>query len=492
MPRFTTTLVVGLLLAPSVSAQAPADTINSLASIVEHLVPIGRATGEDIWPGFRPDTIPYAFVIPGSGSALFNWRGSLPEGFGEIRGVAGAGWRAESALGAASTGTSIAGRPVAQVVVSSLDPSYLLPTALHEAFHVFQGASLKPGGRFGRGENAFYVSSYPIFDERNERLFAREGQLLSDALRVRDRSQRLDLAREFVAVRRDRQRSLDDSFAQFDNASEMNEGLAEYALLRALEIMTKHPSMPQSWRKRASTRLAEADERLSNLTGNAAQSFRLRYYSTGPAQARLLDQLAGAGWKRDMMQRNETLQDALARAAGMNSVEEHALRRAIRATDTVALATATRASIARLIASRARQVDSVLNVPGLMIELSASALPGRDFGMCGFDPQNHLQVSPTVQLQTRWWRPCSGKALTSEFNVPSVHDTRAGTIRAVIGAESDVKVTVDGQPVSLADGQRMNAASDVRIEAPRASVQSARANLERIGRTIRITPLPDL
>ncbi|HUQ98940.1 MAG TPA: hypothetical protein VM166_05745 [Gemmatimonadaceae bacterium] len=491
MMRLPTIVFILAAATTKASAQAPADTVAALDTIVQHLTRIGRASGESIWPGFRPDTIPYSFVFPGRGTALFNWRGSFPEGFGPIPGTTHAAWQNQGALGAASTGTTIGGRPVAQVVVSAIDASALLPTAIHEAFHVFEAVSARKGRRFGRGENSFYVSSYPIFDVRNELLFAREGELLAEALREPAVTRKRALARQFVAVRRERHRLLDDTYAEFDKASEMNEGLAEYALVRAVALLARDRTVPDSWRRHAQQRLSEQNARLARLTGNVSQSFRLRYYSTGPAQGRLLDDLAGPGWKRELIDRNETLQDALARATGLSDSGDRALRLAMRPADTSRIGAATRTAIGNLVALRARQVDSVLAVPGVLVELSASALPARDFGFCGFDPQNHLQVSTTTQLQTRWWKPCSGKALNAEFNVPSVHDTKAGTIRAVIGSESDVKISIAGKPVTLADGQRIDGASDVRIEAPRASIQSVRANLERIGRAIRLTPIPD-
>ena len=62
-------------------------------------------------------------------------------------------------------------------------------------------------------------------------------------------------------------------------------------------------------------------------------------------------------------------------------------------------------------------------------------------------------------------------------------------MRAVIGSESEVKITVGGQQIALTDGQTIEAAKDVRLDSPRANVQSARARLSREGRTIRITPL---
>jgi len=488
--RFLTTLVVLALAGRTAEAQPGADTWAKLDTIAFHLARIARAHGETIWPGFRPDTVPVAFVMPARGTALFNWRGGLPEGFVPIEGARDGAWREERALGAASTGTILGGRPVAQVVVGSLDPAALLSTAIHEAFHVFESAAARPTRRFGRGENSFYVASYPVFDADNEWMFAREGELLGQALLASGLERKRDFARQFVAVRRARHQRLDDTFAQFDEASEMNEGLAQYAQVRTLDLMVKDAMLPAEWRQLARKRLVEEDKSLTNLTGNVKQSFRLRFYSTGPAQARLLDAIAGPAWKLAMMERNETLQDALARATGMDVMEERALLRATRAADRARAGGAARAAVARLRALRAAQVDSLLSRPGILLELSAAELPAKTFGSCGFDPQNLLQVSATMQLHTRWWRPCAGKSLVSEFNVPSVNDAKEGMIRAVIGPESEVRVTVAGQSLLLADGQRLNAATDVRVEAPRASVQSARANLWMSGRTLRITPLP--
>ena len=471
-------------------AQPPADTVAKLDSIAQHLTRIGRASGEKIWPGFRPDTIPVAFVLPTHGSIVLNWPGPVPSGYEAIPGVPNALWRDQRALGAASMGVTLGGRSVAQVVVSSLDPSHLLPVAVHEAFHVFEAASVKPGRRFGRQENAFYVSSYPVFDEENEMMFAREGELLLRALRATKLAEKRDLVRQFVAVRRARHRHLDDAYSQFDRASELNEGLAQYALLRTLELMITDQMLPAEWRTLARKQLAIEDAKLADLTGNVSQSFRLRYYSTGPAQARLLDALSPASaWKQELVDGNETLQDALGRLSGLDALEARLLRLATLEADSIRVAGIARTGIARLRALRAAQVDSVLARPGVLLELSANQLSAKDFGTCSFDPQNLFQVTATTQLHARTWRPCAGSALVAEFNVPAVHDRTAGTIRAVIGTEEDVKITVGGVPVTLAEGQTLTAAKDVKVEAPRASVQSGRANLSRSGRNLRITPL---
>lgn len=490
--RSPTTIVVMTLCAlpGSAAAQPPLETGVLLDSVARQAVRLGEAHGATLWPSFRPDTIPALFVISGTGTFLFNWAGALPPEYTPIPTIAGAAWRESGALGAASTASELAGRHVAQVVVGAPDPAYLLATLFHEAFHVFQRVSAGPDRKFGKGENSYYVATYPVFDEPNETLFALEGRVLLAALETASLARKRELAREFVAIRRARHRRLEGRFAEFDRASELNEGLAEYMLLRTLEIQATDSALPAEWRTGARRHLGEAHQRLVGLTRNVTQSFRLRFYSSGPAQARLLDALSGAAWKSRLLAENQYLDEAVARASGLDAAEQRAFVAAVATFDSAAVRRDAAADIARLQALRTRQVDSLLSLPGLVLELSAAALPRKAFDICAFDPQNHLQVSPTVQIQTRWWRPCAGRALSGEFNVPSVLDTELGTIRAVIGPEADMTLTAGGTPVVLEDGQTIPEALEVQLQAARASVKAPRARLSREGRLLRITPLP--
>jgi len=490
--RAPTTFVVVTLgvLGGSATAQPPLDTGRILDSVARQAVRLGRDHGPTLWPGFRPDTIPALFVLPGKGSFLFNWRGELPPQYTAVPGLPGAAWQESAALGAASTASELAGRNVAQVVVGTPDPASLLATLFHEAFHVLQRVTARAERKFGKGENSYYVATYPIFSESNETLFALEGRILAAALETPGLTRKRELAREFVAVRRTRHRRLDGSFSEFDRASELNEGLAEYVLVQTLELQASDPSLPPAWRTSSRHSMEAAGQRLAGLTGNVTQSFRLRFYSTGPAQARLLDALSGAGWKSRLLAENQYLDEALAEASGLDAAEQRAVAEAVVAFDSAAIRREVTAGIARLQQLRTRQVDSLLSQPGLLLELSAAALPRRAFDICSFDPQNHLQVTPTMQIQTRWWRPCAGRALSGEFNVPSVIDTELGTIRAVIGPETDIRLTAGGTPVVLADGQTIPEALEVQLQAPRANVRAPKARLAREGRMLRITPLP--
>ena len=484
-----TTVVVATLISSPMSAQIPMDSVTAIASINRDLVRLGRQHGESIWPGYRPDTIVIAYVFPQQGTALFNWHGALPTGYQPLPGIPNAGWVSRQNIAAANTGTTIAGRNVAQVSVSSLATETILPLAFHEAFHAFEHAAQRPGLRFGRGENSFYVASYPIFDVHNESMWAVEGQLLSDALSATSIAKKRELAREFVGVRRQRQRGLDASFAEFEQASELNEGLAEYALVRALQLLAADQTIQTATRDAARRMLAKRISDLAALTQNVTQSFRLRFYETGPAQALLLDAIAGPAWKSKMMSQNQSLQDALAEATGLDDPTRAAYRAALIRLDTTRSIAESSARVTGLVALRRRQVDSVLSRPGVLVELSAKELPTGDFNACGFDPQNHLQVSPTVQMQTRWWRPCAG-GVSAEFAVPSVHDDEAGTVRAVVGQLADLKLTVAGNAVTLTAGLLLERATDVRLDAPRANASAKLARVSFDGRTLGIVALP--
>src|SRR5688500_15423506 len=198
--RRTASLFIPLLLfCPlSLGGQPGGDTVAVLAGAHARVTASGSTLGPAIWPGFRPDTIPHVYVLPGRGTMLFGWRGALPEGW--IAAADGAAWLPAADRGAASTGIQLGGRGAAQVVVSRLDMDELAGVTAHEAFHVFQRASRVQGRRFGAGENSMLVSTYPAFDLENEALVALEGRRLGDGLLAPTNSMAASAARQFLAV----------------------------------------------------------------------------------------------------------------------------------------------------------------------------------------------------------------------------------------------------------------------------------------------------
>ena len=473
-----------LLLAPHLgasplAAQAP-ERLAAVATIAREVRDSGAAWGPRIWPGFRPDTIPLLFVLPGEGTALFGWRADLPEGFRPLEGNPGTGWKREASRGAASTATDLGGRRAAQMVVSSVERPALLGLTLHEAFHTYAGSAVRPGKRFGRGENAGLVASYPVFDANNEEGMALEGRLLGAALRAGDPAESRRLALLYSAAREGRARALAREMAEFEEMAELNEGLASYTQIRGAML--------------GGASLADQPEirTLEDLLGNPERSFRLRYYSTGAAMALLLDRLAGPQWKARLVAEDLTLHEVLAQATGYHADEAALRRSAEEMFDPAARRTRAQEVTAALQRSRRRQVDSLLARPGVLVELDGSTLPRRFIGHCGFDPINTLQVGDGTVLHTRWLALCAGgNRWQGEFNTPVLQAEGFTTLRAVIGAEPEVRVTVAGAPVALADLTKLPDARDVAIESPGLTLRLSRAGLERNGRVLRVVlPAP--
>jgi len=476
-----------LLAAPLAAQDAPRPVVDRLVAVRAELVRVAAAHPDGLWPGFRPDTIPVLYVVPQQGILLLGWGpGAPPEAFAPVAGVPGAAWQAQALRTAASTGTSLGDRQVAQVFVfPDANEALLFGTTAHEAFHVFERSVARDDRRFGSGENSFLVSSYPVFDAVDEAGWALEGRLLGRALAATTAAARRERTREFVAAREARQRALGSEYAEFETLAELNEGLAEYTLVRSLALAAADPAFP--WRADAEREVARHRARLDSLTTDVRQSLRLRFYATGPAMGVLLDRLAGPPWRAELVRRDLMLQDLLAEASGYRDPERALLARAARAVDTAALGRTARNAVAQLRAIRRAQVDSVLGRPGVTVVLRADSLPGARFGLCGIDPQNLLQVSPDVLLHTRWVRACA-PGLTAEFSTAAVQDRRAGTVTAVIGAEDSVRVTAGGGPTVLGEGAP-EVLADLRIEGPGLTLRAARAVVGRRGRVLEIVPL---
>ena len=189
-----------------------------------------------------------------------------------------------------------------------------------------------------------------------------------------------------------------------------------------------------------------------------------------------------------MIAKNSTLQDMLGLASGLDDAATTSRVHAEARLNMEGLRRDASASIEQLKAARRAKVDSLLAQPGVRLVLAADSLPGKRFNFCGYDPQNLLQVDAAVRIQMRWWKPCAGGTTYAEFNVASVYDEDAGTVSAVIGEDGDVRLTSNGQPVLLHDGDILRDVRVFRLESPRASIQAVRVDLTRRGNTITVYP----
>jgi hypothetical protein len=481
MRRTTTAVVLGSLLGVGqVFAQGTPDTVAHILELHQIIERRGSELGPRIWPGFRPDTIPTLYVIAHRAKLLVQWRHSWPTGFTPLA----------SRSDAAFAGTEMLSLPSGKLIAfmtvdSTMSPGLVLGTSIHEAFHSFERSMMAEDRTFGSWENAMLVSSYPAFDEANETAFAVEAQALRRALAGSNREEAARYAREFLALREARQRRLSENFVTFENKAELNEGLAQYALIAGLMEVGRLEGGP--WPSRARHE-AEVESRvLDNILGTTRQSIRRRFYATGSAMARVLDQLNPA-WKTELISANLNLQQMLARASGYRGTDvmgEGWARESERRFEHARPAAAD--AIAQLRAQRASQADSVTSASGLRLTLETSALERGTLQWCGFDPQNTLQTGDGRTVHMRFLRVCAGSAATLEFGHPVVQHEQTGVFSTAIDSTT---LTIQGEkgPVTLKD-QTPVRVDGLRLAADGITIDAKHAELLRSGQGLKVTLL---
>lgn len=478
MSRITTAVVFVFFYSVPATGQAMPDTVGKVLALHHTIERFGSEVGPLIWPGFRPDTIPTLYVIANRGKLLVQWRHDLPSGFVPVPGIANAGWSSQESVSLPS------GRFISFMSVdSSMTPAYVVGTSVHEAFHSFERSMVRDGIRFGGGENAMLIGTYPVFDVDNEAAFALEGQTLGKALQATSIAEARRYAGEFLAIRGRRRSRLPADMVEFERMAEMNEGLAQYALLRGLEGFGRHG---EPWRSGARL-LAQAESGvLDSLLGVERRSVRRRFYATGSAMALLLDRVASADWKQRLMEGNKTIEEMLSEAvdpgnhASLGPEGEARMSRNLEM-----LRPAAARAVEGLRHRRQRQADSLLAAPGLRVVLDPSALNGSRFQWCGFDPQNTLQTGDGRTLHMRFLNVCGGSIRSAEFSQPVVENESGGSLETVIANPAAMVLTEDSISVSLQAGETKEV-TGLQLEAPGLSLRAGRATLRRENGELRI------
>ena len=476
-------LATAMAAVPLAGQRPPADTARGIAHLHARIATLGSVIGPRIWPGFHPESIPTLYVIPARAKVLMAWRDSTLPGFASLPGVAGAFWTDTQRVSFPSD------RYIAFLSVdSTATAADVLGLALHEEFHSFERMSRRKGRLFGTWENALLVAEYPVFDVENETLWAIEARLLRRAFRARTVALTKALTRRFLAVREARQARLDSSFANFERLGEMNEGLAQYALLRGVSEMGGSGGAP--WDTAAHRIVADETGLLDSLLTRTRNSVRRRFYATGSTMSLLLDRLAGPPWKRALVAENRTLQDELALVAGyrgaamLGTAWPDSLRQLRQTTRPEA-----ERAVASLRAQRSAQADSVIRHLGTRIVIEATGVPGGRFFYCGFDPQNLLQVGDGRMLHARFVVLCGGDSVSVAFEQPATEDRRTGEYQTVIADTAAFTITAGGAPLAVPDTGAVEVTA-LRVESPRFTLRAPHATIAHRDGALRIAPRP--
>jgi len=391
------------------SGQEPPDTLKQMAHVDADIVRAGQAL-QAVWPGFRFSEYGLAYVVPDRGKLVARWPSPLPDFHSLAEGLRHQ-WTDTLTL---SWDPSL---PVAALsVVSGGTRAGVAGLALHEAFHAYQRSRRHEGRRFGRGENSLLTVRYPLFDVQHEALFAVEAGLLERAVHAPDLAEAHRLARQFLAVRARRQRSIDSALVSYENLAELNEGLAQYVLVKGLEVLASH----NADYRRGAVEEREIERRfLQNPLAFTDLSPRRRAYAAGSYLGLLLDRLAGDRWKQDVVRDDRYLGDLLHEIVGTDTVASSVAAEIARALITAG------ESVDRLAKTRAVQRDTILSGE---IRIVLDPTLAERFSWCGFDPQNLLTTAQGEILHMRMLNLCHKGKRVAVLEQPAVEEPGSGRV----------------------------------------------------------------
>ncbi len=211
--------------------------------------------------------------------------------------------------------------PLAVRVMGLRSSEQYISVILHESFHAYQAATAP--GRFARAQQAYASESgYPWDDAEVRRGWNAELQLLARALNAKSDKEASELARQFVAARRERRQhsALNPVLIDYERQVEWLEGLGKYAELstwREASIAQQKGYKPLAELsadpefKNYTTFSKRWSGEMSTLKWQASQRGDTRFYYSGMAQAFLLDRLMPE-WKTRTRLEEVSLDDLLA------------------------------------------------------------------------------------------------------------------------------------------------------------------------------------
>ncbi len=324
----------------------------------------------ELWPGFDARTVAVA-AFDGERTLLFR-HPKPPSGFERLPGQDELWVFAGRFPGVtANSSADIGGILTATLIPAGRDASVAERAGLllHEAFHVFQRTH-HPSWSANEAE----LFTYPVNNPRLLTLRRIETAALRRALASEAPAQSSCWARTALSARQERFAGMPSDAADYERATELNEGLANYVERRA-------GGLP--------------DSTIIPKIGFAPESFRQRSYSTGAALGRLLDRFHPA-WRESLERDDSTALGALLwKALTPTAAPTCDFTAAERSHFQSAAVGDLKALRERL----AEQRSAFLQQPGWKLIITASDVP---LFPQGFDPLNVQITGPSEVLHTRW------------------------------------------------------------------------------------------
>jgi hypothetical protein len=433
--------------APRLGAQGagPSDRVAALVAAFDSMV------RRDLWPGFRPDTIPLA-IFDGTRTVLVRHPAPPPEFSRVTRGQIVAEMNGRHPAVTANSSADVGGRRTATLLprFEGSSPRDWAAVMVHEAFHVYQRAR-----HASWQANEADLFTYPFHDAGALARRRLELAALRRALEVETAGGAACWARAALAEREGRFAALGAEPAAYERGGELNEGIANYVQFRA----SGKPLAPE---------LTPAEL--------PPERVRDRVYLTGPAIGQILDRLAPA-WRKELELADAaaSLDGALARAVAARGGARCEFTPAERADAERVAARDVEALASRLADEKAR-FDSAA---GASLEVDASRAT---LSVGGFDPLNVVRLSPSEIIHRRY---LALKNAAGELEVIGHTAVTEGVPAAAHPLFSGVRrLRLTGLPAAPAVAERDGA---VEVTAEGIRLRFRGATVARDGARVRVT-----
>jgi hypothetical protein len=349
-----------------------------------------RQALKPLWPGFHPDSVARA-IYEGQSTWLFH-HPRPPAGFRKA--TEGDAWvypgrhpevnaNRGILLDSIWTGTLLLDPAVSAEINAGV--------LIHETFHTFQNRRHRDWVA-----NEVALFEYPVADTSALASRRLETAALRHALAARVSSESACWAAVALEHRAERYASMPESAAQYERASELNEGIADHIEHRAT-----------------------GDTLTDRLPGSeyAPDEFRLRSYASGSALARLLDRFR-PGWPSELESRTQPL-DSLLLTALPSKPRQCGLPAAMRDSAWERA----RRDILQLAKDRERKLGEFQSAAGWTLVVNAPAMA--PLFPQQFDPLNVLNLGNGRVLHTRHVRMGNDAGFVEAFGRAALTESSA-------------------------------------------------------------------
>ncbi len=439
-----------------------------LSRLGEALV-LSRATAGKIWPGWGLEKTPVIVYEAGRVAYLVN-HPAPPGDFIRLEGkypLLGAVYArfGRDPRFSANTSIDLGGIPTACIGYSTAATEIETPSlrfialVYHEAFHAYQSKA----GKAGKAAVEATLMRYPDLNAENLALAQLEQMALFQLIRFEEAPDP-ERVRGFLAVRQARLKAIGPESLRGDRGIEYQEGIPTYLEVRLLDEARKAAAStpglgtadPYALGFSVGPDLRTGDYFLRLLRFSSdASTTRNRCYSTGMAQALLLDRLA-VDWKAAALTSDKYLDEILAEAVPLSAeaaaTSLAAVKKEYRYDEVLRLV---QERVGRLSQERKAAAESFLRQPGIQVVLR---FPDGPVELRTFDPMNIQPVDRSRAIHRRMLRLSFGESFFSASDTPILVDLGEGPFD-IRGAtfftpKEDLQIEVDFTPFALEPGTR--------------------------------------